>query len=251
MDKNQNKILAEKAFWNVWGSLESNSAKNGSQKAGGLDMVEHIRRDDKEYAARIAQQQAEAQRKENLKLMAMIVAGLLAICLIVFLLGLIDMKSETSSTASGGNTQQSAAQLKEETPEMIQASIEEEVIKGGFASKEAYFSSELTKQSNDVDKDLVEFSKKIKSVNPKMNITSLVIAGKLEQLTDDKIINGFGIELVSPRDGESDNVSLISHLKGMTSSVEFFAEGGRVVAHFKDYPASYCAGTKGAAVCGS
>jgi hypothetical protein len=30
MDKNENKILAEKAFWNVWGNLESNSAKNGT-----------------------------------------------------------------------------------------------------------------------------------------------------------------------------------------------------------------------------
>ncbi len=211
MSKDQNKNLAEKAFWNIWGNLESNAINNPSQNEGRLKIVDPIRQDDKEYAARIAQQQADESRKEKLNLMAMVVVGFLAICLIVYLLGLIDMKPETSSAVSGGNNLQSAGQSKEDASEIIEASIEEEVIKGGFSNKEAYFSSELTKQSNDVGNDLIEFSKKIKSVNPKMNITSLVIAGKMDQLTKDKIINGFGIEMVGPRDDESDNVSLISH----------------------------------------
>jgi hypothetical protein len=249
MPDDQNKKIVEMAFWKSWGTLESNAANNAGQNERKPKMAEPIWQDDKEYTARVAQQLAEARRKENIKLMAMMVIGFLAIYLIVFLLGLIDLKSKAPS-ASGGNSQQSEAQSKEETPEMIQASIEEEMIKGGFSSKEAYFSSELTKQSNDVSTDLTEFSKKIQSVTPKMNVTSLVIAGKMEQLTKDKTFNGFGIEVVGSEDGESDNVSLVSHLKGMTSSVEFFAEGGRIVAHFKDYPASYCAGTKGAAVCG-
>jgi hypothetical protein len=250
MTKNQNKKLAEKAFWNSWSNFKSDGANKADQYKVKLRLVEPIRRDDKEYAARLAQQHAEERRKENLKLMAMLGVSAVAVYLVVFLLGLI-VKPEASSAASHAKSQQSAGESKEDTPEMIEASIQEEIAKGGFSSKEAYFSSELVKQSADVGDGLSEFSKKIMLVTPKMNVTSLVIAGKLDQITNDKTFNGFGIEVVGSIDGESDNVSLISHLKGMTSPVEFYAEGGRVVAHFKDYPESYCAGTKGTAVCGS
>ncbi len=249
MAEEQNKVLAEKAFWNNWVTLASNGPNNTDQNEDNISMAHSLRPNAKEYAAKVAQLQAAERRKENLKLMAIMAFGFLAICLIVFLLGLIDVKSDLSPTASGDNSQKSAAQAKED-PAEIEASVQEEMKKGGFTNKEAYFSAELAKQSLDVGDELVEFSKKIKTSTSKMNITGLVIAKKMDQITQLKTINGFGVELVKLGD-ESDDVRLISHLKGMTSSVEFFAEDGRVVAHFKDYPPSYCAGTKGAAVCGS
>jgi preprotein translocase subunit Sss1 len=244
MAEDQNKIHVEKAFWRSWGKVEKSLAKNRA-----LLETDEPARNDKEYVARLARLEADATRKENIKLLVMIVVGILAIGLTVYLLSLINIKPEATTASSGGNSQQSASQPAE-SPESIEASIQEEMSKGGFSSKEAYFSSELIKQTNEVDSNLTVFSKKIKLVTPKMNITSLVIASKLDQLSKDKIMRGFGIEVVGARGAESDDVKLISHLKGMTSSVEFFAEGGRVVAHFKDYPPSYCAGTKGAAVCG-
>jgi hypothetical protein len=247
MPENQDKNLVEWTFWNSWGKLESKKGNNGKASI----TTESSHQDDKEYAARVAKLQAEASRKENLKLLVAVVVGILAVCLIVYLLGLIDIKPEESTPVVDSNSEQTAGQPKEETPEEIEAAIQEELKKGGFSSKEAYFSAELTKQSHDVGKTLTEFSKKMKSISPKMNITSLVIASKMERLSKDKTINGFGIEIIGPRDGESDEVKLVSHLKGKTSPVEFFAEGGRVVAHFKDYPASYCKETKGAAVCGN
>jgi hypothetical protein len=245
----QNKVVAENTFWNGWLALKSNVANNAGKND---DQHEHepIRRMANEYADRVAQHQAEASRKENLKLIAMVVTGILAICLIVFLLSLINVEPDASTAKNGDSSQKSTSLSKEEEAEKIETSIKEDMAKGGFTTKEAYFSSELTKQSNDVGKELVEFSKRIKSVSPKMNITSLVIAKKMDQFKKDKTINGFGIELVEMGD-ESDDVKLISHLNGMTSPVEFYAEDGRVVAHFKNYPPSYCAGTKGAAVCGS
>jgi hypothetical protein len=249
MAEEQNKVLAEKVFWNNWVTLASNAPSNANQNEDNISMAHSLRPNAKEYAAKVAQQQAAERRKDNLKLMAMLVFGFLAICLIIFLLGLIDLKPDLSYTASSDNSQKSAAAAKEDAAE-IEASIQEEMKKGSFTSKEAYFSAELAKQSLDVGDDLVEFSKKIKSSTSKMNITGLVIAKKMDQITKLKTINGFGVELVKLGD-ESDDVKLISHLKGMTSSVEFFSEDGRVVAHFKDYPPSYCAGTKGAAVCGS
>jgi hypothetical protein len=251
MKNDQSKTIVEKAFWNSWGKLKSGMSPDGKQPQDELNLADSSRRGDKEYSARIIQQQDEESRKENLKLFVMIVAGILAICLIVYLLSLIDMKTEVTTARSDDNRHESASQPTEMTAEMIEASIQEGMAKGGFTTKEAYFSSELTKQSNEVDKELVEFSKRIRKVNPKMNITSLVIAKKMEQFKKDKSINGFGIEVVGPRDGESDDVKLISHLNGKTSSVEFYAEDGKVVAHFKDYPPNYCAETKGAAVCGS
>lgn len=249
MSEEQNKAFAEKAFWNSWVTLLSNGSKNVSQNEKKFNMAHSPRSNAADYADRVAQQQAEERRKENFKLITMIVIGFLAICLLVYLLGLIHVKSELSSTASDGKSRQSAAQTKED-PAEIEASIQEEMKKGGYTSRDDYFSAELAKQSLDVGDDLVEFSKRIKSATSKMNITGLVIAKKIDQIQRFKTINGFGVELVRMGD-ESDDVKLISHLKGMTSSVEFFAENGRVVAHFKDYPSSYCAGTKGAAVCGS
>jgi hypothetical protein len=246
MPEDQNKTLVEKAFWRSWGKLETNAAK----KDGRFETDEPSRRNDKEYTARLAQLEAEAARKENFKLLVMIVVGILAICLIVYLLSLVNMKPEATTTSSGEISQQSASQPTAESAESIEASIQEEMTKGGFSSREAYFSSELTKQSKEVDSNLTEFSQKIKAVTPKMNVTSLVIASKMDQIAKDKTMSGFGIEVVGARGTESDDVKLISHLKGMTSSVEFFAEGGRIVAHFKDYPPSYCAETKGEAVCG-
>lgn len=246
MAKIENKQSAEKDFWNSWGALESNAK---DKDRFGSD--EPNRRDDKEYTARLAKLEAEANRQENLKLIAMIVAGFLAICLIVYLLSLVDMKSDATTAASGSSNQQPSAQANAEIAEKNAADIEKDMAKGGFTSKEAYFSSVLAKQSEDVGTDLTEFSKKIKTVSEKMNVTSLVIASKMDQITKDKTLGGFGIEVVGDRGTESDDVSLISHLNGMTSSVEFFAEGGRIVAHFKDYPPSYCAEAKGAAVCGS
>lgn len=251
MSKNKNQILAEKEFWSSWGNLESNASKNSAQIEGKRTIPEPNRRDDKEFAARFAEHLAQERRKENLKLMAMMVVGVIAISLTLYLLGLIEIKKAPLSAAASGNSHSAEAVKKVETPEMIEASIEEEMAKGGFSTREAYFNSELTKQAHDVGMNLDEFSKNIKPLTPKMNITSLVIAGKIEQFSQYKTVNGFGIELVESKEDESDEVKLISHLKGMTSTVEFFAENGRVVAHFKDYPPSYCAGTKGAAVCGS
>ena len=246
MPEDQNKTLVEKAFWRSWGKLETNAAK----KDGRFETGEPSRRSDKEYTAKLAQLEAEAARKENLKLLVMIVVGILAICLIVYLLSLVNMKPKATIASSGDSSQQSASQPAAESAESIEASVKEEMAKGGFSSKEAYFSSVLTKQSNEAGSSLTEFSKKIQSVTQKMNVTSLVIAGKLEQISKDKTMSGFGIEVEGARGTESDDVKLVSHLNGMTSSVEFFAEGGRIVAHFKDYPPSYCAETKGAAVCG-
>ncbi|HCW06668.1 MAG TPA: hypothetical protein DGG95_04800 [Cytophagales bacterium] len=245
----QDKVLAEKAFWNSRVTLVTNGPNNAGKNENDLSMSDLNRLNAKEYAARIAQQQALERQKDNLKLLAMMALGFLAICLIVYLLGLVNVQSSSSPTASGDNIEKSATNAKEDAAE-IEASIQEEMKNGNFKSKEAYFSAELAKQSLDVDDELVEFSKKIMSTTSKMNITGLVVAKKMDQITKLKSLNGFGVELVKAGD-ESDDFKLISHLKGQTSSVEFFAEGGRVVAHFKDYPASYCAGTKGIAVCGS
>jgi hypothetical protein len=249
MAQDQEKSLAEKTFWNSWGKFAPNESIYTDQNEGDLSTAHSSRLNAKEYAARVAQQQAVERRKDNLKLLAMMVFGFLVICLVVFLLGLFDGKSDLSATVANDNSQKSAAQVIED-PAEIEASIQEEMIKGGFTSKDAYFSAELAKQSLDVGDDLVEFGKKINPFVSKMNITGLVIEKKMDQLTKLKAINGFGVELVKLGD-ESDDFKLISHLKGKTSSVEFFAEHGRIVAHFKDYPASYCAGTKGSAVCGS
>jgi len=182
--------------------------------------------------------------------MATVTTGLLVMGLILYLLGLIEINPAPSSASAEGVNQASEA-LLEQDPAEVEAAIQEEMIKGGFTTKEAYFSSELTKQASDVSAELTEFGKKMKSIRPKFDVTGLVIEGKLGQLTKTQSLDGFGIEVVTKKEGESDEVSLISHLKGMTSSVKFYAEGGRIVAHFKDYPESYCTATKGAAVCGS
>jgi hypothetical protein len=247
MTQQQNKVLAENTFWNSWDKLAANEPSNAGQNQDDLRTAHSNRLNAKEYADKIAHQQALERRKDNLKLMAMMVFGLFAICLVVFLLGLVDLKSDLSSTATDDTPQSAPPQ---ETAAEIEASIQDEMKKGGFTSKDDYFSAELAKQSLNVGDDLVEFSHKIKSFIPNMNITGLVISKKMDQITKLKAINGFGVELVKLGE-ESDDFKLISHLKGMTSSVEFFAEDGRIVAHFKDYPASYCAGTKGTAVCGS
>lgn len=170
MNNNQSKNLAEKNFWNSWGTLTANVNKHAGKNHERQDIVESTRRSDKQYAATVAQQLAEERRKENLKLIAMVVVGILATGLIVYLLGLVDIKKETSTAAAGGSSPHSAKPSKEDIAEM-EASIEEEMVKGGFTSKEAYFSSELTKQATDVSKELKEFSKKIKAVSPKFNVT--------------------------------------------------------------------------------
>lgn len=245
MAKDQNKKVAENTFWKSWEALESKGDNNTGQNEGSLDRHEAM-----DYAERIAQQQALEKRKDNLKLLVAVAVGVLAVFVIVYVLGLIDIKPKVSNTGSGEVSQQPPSQSAAESSIMSADEIEQAMAKGGFATKEAYYGSVLKKQSADVGDGLDEFSKKIKSATPKLNITALVIAQKMEQLTKNKIYQGFGIELADHADSESDNVQLISHLNGQTSSVEFFAEDGRVVAHFKDYPPSYCASTNGAAVCG-
>jgi hypothetical protein len=250
MAEDQNKKIAEKSFWESWGKLGSNAANNAGQKEDMLRTGEPNRRDALDYAAKIVQQQAAESRKDNLKLAGIAVAGFFAIFLIVYLLGLINMKPEAVSAGSGETSQQSANQDAVQNTEMSEVELEQVLAEGGFATKEAYYGSVLKKQSSDIGDDLNEFSKKIKAATPKMNVTALVIAKKMEQFTKNKVYKGFGIELAGHADSESDNVKLISHLNGQTSPVEFFAEDGRIVAHFKDYPKSYCASTNGAAVCG-
>lgn len=250
MSEEQNKVLSEKTFWDSWVSLVSNGHKNVNKNEPDFNVAHSVRMSASNYAAKIAQQQAKERRKENLKLITMLVFGFLTICLVLYLLGLIDVKPDLSSESSSRDSRQSTVQPKEEDPAEIETSIQEEMKNGGYTSRDDYFSSELAKQSLDVGDALVEFSKKIKSSSSKMNITGLVIAKKYDQIEKLKTVNGFGVELVRMGD-ESDDVKLISHLKGMTSSVEFYAEKGRVVAHFKDFPPSYCSKTNGAAVCGS
>lgn len=246
MAEDQHKKIAEKSFWESWGKLGSNAVNNAGQKEDRLRAGEPNRRDALDYAAKIAQQQAAESRKDNLKLIGMVVAGFFAILLVVYLLGMINMKPEAESAGSSEISRSSVAQ----DTEMSEAELEQVLEEGGFATKEAYYGSVLKKQSSDVGDDLNEFSKKIKTATPKMNVTALVIAKKMEQFTTNKVYKGFGIELAGQADSESDDVKLVSHLNSQTSSVEFFAEDGRIVAHFKDYPASYCASTNGAAVCG-